>query len=95
MPVNMAMNVIGMPAFVDYYTIHNPTNGIIGFVPTSQSLKTKLQKGSPSYGKWILKESTEPFWDFLALFLAFFVTAAAILFIVAIFVFDIVLEKEF
>ena len=76
MPVNMAMNVIGMPAFVDYYTMHDPETGKIGFVPTKQSLKTDLQAGSPSTSKWINRESAgQPFWVIFLIF--FFICAAA------------------
>jgi len=44
----MSMNVIGMPAFVDYYTIHDPETGIVGFVPHSTSSKSDVQRGYPS-----------------------------------------------
>ena len=48
LPANMAMNVIGMPLFVDYYTIHDPETGIVGYAPHSTSQKSDLVEGYPS-----------------------------------------------
>lgn len=42
MPVNLPMNILGMPLFVDYYTIHDPVTGVIGWAPHSSSLKSTL-----------------------------------------------------
>ena len=41
-PQDAPINVIGMPAFVDYYTIHDPVTGNVGFVPHSTSMKETL-----------------------------------------------------
>ncbi|MFO0117208.1 MAG: hypothetical protein ACK521_06205 [bacterium] len=38
----LAFNVFGSPLFKGYYTIHDPANNKIGFVPTQQSLKPRL-----------------------------------------------------
>ena len=46
MPVNLPMNILGMPLFVDYYTIHDPVTGTIGWAPHTSSLKESLQSGS-------------------------------------------------
>ena len=39
MPANMAMNILGMPLHVDYYSVHNPVNGTVGWAPHSNSPK--------------------------------------------------------
>ena len=46
MPVNLPMNILGMPLFVDYYTIHDPETGVIGWAPHTSSLKSTLQTGT-------------------------------------------------
>lgn len=38
-PINAPMHVIGMPLFMDYYTVHDMDQGTIGFVPHSTSAK--------------------------------------------------------
>ena len=48
MPANTAMNILGMPLFVDYYTIHDPIAGTVGFAPHTTSLKKDLLPGTPS-----------------------------------------------
>jgi len=48
LPAGMAMNIMGMPVFVDYYTIHDPLTGKVGYVPHNTSSKTDLTEGTPS-----------------------------------------------
>jgi len=45
MPVNLPMNILGMPLFVDYYTIHDPVQGTVGWAPHTSSLKESLVSG--------------------------------------------------
>lgn len=42
LPVNMPINIFGMPLFVDYYTIHDPETGTIDYAPHTSSTKTTL-----------------------------------------------------
>ena len=44
-PIEAAWNVLGMPLYVDYYSIHDPETGIIGWAPNSGS-----EKGSVKFG---------------------------------------------
>lgn len=44
----MAMNIMGMPVFVDYYTIHDPVTGKVGYVPHNTSAKKDLEAGVAS-----------------------------------------------
>ena len=37
------MNILGMPLFVDYYTIHNPETGVVGFAPHTASTKNNVR----------------------------------------------------
>ena len=37
--------VMGLPTYMDYYTVHDETNNQIGFVPHKDSTKTPLEKG--------------------------------------------------
>ena len=39
------MNILGMPLYVDYYTIHDPLTGVVGWAPHTSSLKDSLQSG--------------------------------------------------
>jgi len=48
MPAGIPMNILGMPLFVDYYTIHDPITGEVGWAPHSASNKKTLQRGVPS-----------------------------------------------
>ena len=47
------MNVLGMPAFVGYYTMHDPVEGTIGFAPHTDSLKSNLVAGTPPRTQFI------------------------------------------
>ena len=46
MPVNSPMNIIGMPVFVDYYSIHDPTTGNVSWAPHTNSPKGDLEAGT-------------------------------------------------
>ena len=39
------MNVLGMPIFIDYYTIHDPEKGTIGWAPHTKSSKSAVKSG--------------------------------------------------
>jgi hypothetical protein len=39
LPANLPMNILGMPLFTDYYTIHDPITGTVGWAPHSASTK--------------------------------------------------------
>ena len=41
-PINLPMNILGMPLLVDYYSIHNPNTGVIGFAPHTASSKSSI-----------------------------------------------------
>ena len=41
---DLPMNILGMPIFVDYYTVHDPKEGTIGFAPHSTSYKKTLER---------------------------------------------------
>jgi hypothetical protein len=45
MPANMAMNILGMPVHVDYYTIHDPVAGTVNWAPHYRSPKGTVQSG--------------------------------------------------
>jgi hypothetical protein len=45
LPVNTPMNILGMPLFSGYYTIHDPIDGKVGFAPHSASKKDSLRSG--------------------------------------------------
>lgn len=38
-------NLIGIPGFRGYYTVHDPDNSRIGFVPTLDEVKSPLTRG--------------------------------------------------
>jgi len=42
MPANMAMNILGMPVHVDYYTIHDPVTGTVNWAPHNNSPKDTI-----------------------------------------------------
>lgn len=39
------MHILGMPLFVDYYTIHDPLTGKVRWAPHTSSLKDSLVSG--------------------------------------------------
>ena len=46
LPTDLPMNVLGMPIFVDYYSMHNPETGVIGFAPHDASTKQDIVRGT-------------------------------------------------
>lgn len=55
MPANMAMNILGMPAHVDYYTVHDPVKGTVDWAPHYKSPKGDVQVGPVPRGDKVLK----------------------------------------
>ena len=53
MPANMAMNIIGMPVFVDYYMAHEPDTGIIRVAPHTTSNKFDIMASNPPTRKFL------------------------------------------
>ena len=45
LPVDSPMNMLGMPLYLDYYSIHDPETGIIGWAPNTGSEKDSVQSG--------------------------------------------------
>ena len=45
LPIDLAMNILGMPLLVDYYSIHDPIKGTIGIAPHSASNKANVSSG--------------------------------------------------
>lgn len=45
LPVNLPMNILGMPLLVDYYSIHDPQTGTIGIAPHNASNKANISSG--------------------------------------------------
>ena len=42
MPIDTPMNVLGMPLYLDYYSIHDPVTGIISWAPHTGSEKENV-----------------------------------------------------
>lgn len=59
LPINMPINIIGMPAFVDYYTIHDPATGTIQYAPHTTSTKSTLDE-TPLNTKNLIKLQKGP-----------------------------------
>ena len=55
MPANMAMNILGMPVHVDYYTVHDPVKGTVDWAPHYKSPKGDVQVGPVPRGDKVLK----------------------------------------
>lgn len=53
MSINSPMNIFGMPAYVDYYTIHDPTTGLVSWAPHTNSNKSDLEPGNQPTGKYL------------------------------------------
>jgi len=45
MPTNMPMHILGMPVFVDYYSVHEPLTGAVHWTPHTTSPKDTVQTG--------------------------------------------------
>ena len=54
MPANMAMNILGMPVHVDYYTVHDPVKGTVDWAPHYKSPKADVQVGPVPRGDKVL-----------------------------------------
>ena len=42
LPTDLPYNVLGMPVFIDYYSVHDPVGGSIQFAPHVTSLKQQV-----------------------------------------------------
>ena len=51
-PANMAMNILGMPVYADYYSMHDPKKGTVDWAPHYKSPKSDVVRtGRPSKDK--------------------------------------------
>ena len=76
MPVNLPMNILGMPLFVDYYTVHDPVTGMMGWAPHTTSVKDSLQTGTvPSKDQFIRVGETPQAQDQSSMLIAWGLTA--------------------
>ena len=57
-PINLPMNILGMPLLVDYYSIHNPDTGVIGFAPHTASKKSSITSANVPSSENQLKSKT-------------------------------------
>lgn len=46
LPVDSPMNILGMPIFIDYYSVHDPETGKISWAPHPGSEKLNVQEGA-------------------------------------------------
>ena len=53
LPMNSPMNILGMPVFVDYYSIHDPITGIVSWAPHTNSVKGEVQLGKAPTNKFL------------------------------------------
>ena len=42
LPSEAPLQVVGMPFFVDYYSVHDPVNNVISWAPHTKSTKADL-----------------------------------------------------
>ena len=49
------MNIIGMPLFTDYYSIHDPITGTVSWAPHSASTKANVKTGTTPSSKQYLE----------------------------------------
>lgn len=68
LPSATPMHILGMPLFIDYYTVHDMDEGTIGFVPHSVSSKSQLVAGSDPEIMLASKQATEEFGDLDAVY---------------------------
>lgn len=45
MPTQMPLSILGMPIHIDYYTMHDPVTGQVGWIPHANSPKSTLVRG--------------------------------------------------
>ena len=55
MPANIGMNILGMPLHIDYYTVHDPVKGTVGWAPHKDSTKGQVVSGPPPKGDKMLR----------------------------------------
>jgi hypothetical protein len=60
MPVDSPINILGMPLFIDYYSIHDPITGIISWAPHSNSNKGEIQLGIIPTDKFLTISDMSP-----------------------------------
>ena len=54
LPTTLPYNVLGMPIFVDYYSVHEPEPGRISWAPHVTSIKQEVKRANaPSLEKFI------------------------------------------
>ena len=46
LPTNMPMHILGMPVFVDYYSVHDPVAGTVDWAPHTNSPKDTVASGA-------------------------------------------------
>lgn len=54
LPTDLPYNVLGMPLFLDYYSVHDATNGLISFAPHVTSLKQQVLSADVPFENVIL-----------------------------------------
>lgn len=52
-PTNSPFSIIGMPVFVDYYSIHEPKTGAVHWAPHTNSPKDTVVSGPAPTGKFL------------------------------------------
>ena len=55
LPNDQPFNILGMPIFNDYYTVHDPDAGTISWAPHNASTKDNLQPGVKPSGEQLMK----------------------------------------
>ena len=79
MPVNLPMHILGMPLFVDYYTIHDPLTGTVQWAPHTSSLKDSLVSGNlPPKDQLITVGEVEETDDSASVLISWALTALAV-----------------
>ena len=58
MPTQMPMHIIGLPLFIDYYTVHNLDSHTIDFVPLAGSEKNALSKATKLPSRFLKKSKS-------------------------------------
>ena len=52
-PTNSPMHILGMPVFVDYYSVHEPLTGKVLWAPHTNSPKSTVVSGPIPTGKFL------------------------------------------
>lgn len=53
LPTSMAMHILGMPVFVDYYSVHEPLTGAVHWAPHTNSPKDTIVTGPIPTGQYL------------------------------------------